>query len=36
MIETNTDTRTRNANLRAHQERGKALGELWNWLRGRN
>jgi len=30
-----TDTRTRHAIIRAHQERGKILGEVWSWLRGR-
>lgn len=27
-----TDPRTRRAIDRAHQERGKILGEFWSWL----
>jgi hypothetical protein len=30
-----TDRRTRDAIRRAHAERGKILGEVWDYLRGR-
>lgn len=30
-----TDSRTRQAIERAHVERGKILGEVWQWLTGR-
>ena len=30
-----TDRRTHDAIVRAHNERGKILGEVWHWLIGR-
>ncbi len=31
-----TDRQTQDAISRAHNERGKILGEVWRWMTGRN